>query len=69
MSSVTVSPKYQVVIPKEARERMHLKKGQKMIVIVKNGILSLIPDRPLVDLKGFIKGMSPRGLREKKNRI
>lgn len=67
MSTVTVSPKYQVVIPKEAREKIHLKKGQKMIVIVKGRVISLIPDRPLSELRGSAKGISLKGLREKKD--
>lgn len=69
MSTVTISPKYQVVIPKEAREQIRLKKGQKVIVIVKNGIISLVPARPLTELKGFAKGVTSHGLREKKERI
>ena len=69
MSTVTISPKYQVVIPREAREKMHLKKGQKVMVIVKNGVISLIPERPLTKLKGFLSGMKTDNLREKKDRI
>ena len=69
MNRVTVSPKYQVVIPKDAREQMHIKKGQKMIVVVKGRVLTYVPDRPLSELRGFLKGMKPGGLREKKDRI
>lgn len=69
MSTVTVSPKYQVVIPREVREKIRLKSGQKVVVIVKQGVISLIPDRPLTKLRGFAKSLSQRGLREKKERI
>ena len=69
MGTVTLSPKYQVVIPKEAREKVHLKKGQKIVVIVKGGIISLIPERPLKELRGFAKGISREGLRDKRDRL
>lgn len=69
MGTVKVSPKYQVVIPREVREKIHLKKGQEMVVIVKGGIVSFIPSHPLGKLKGFLRGMSKEGIREKKDRI
>lgn len=69
MGTVRVSPKYQVVIPKDIREKMHLKRGQEMVVVVKGGIVSFIPSRPLSELRGFLKGMSKEGIREKKDRI
>jgi len=39
MSTTTISPKYQVVIPKEVREKLHLKSGQRMTVVVKGGVV------------------------------
>ncbi len=69
MGTVKVSPKYQVVIPREVREKMRLKRGQEMVVVVKGGIVSFIPSRPLGELKGFIKGIKKEGIREKKDRI
>ena len=69
MNTVTVSPKYQVVIPRDVREQFHIKKGQKMIVVVKGGVITFVPDRPLSELRGFLKGMKPGDLREKKDRI
>lgn len=69
MGITTVSTKYQVVIPKEARLRLHIKKGQKMIVLVKDNIITLIPDRPLSELKGFVKGINKKDIREKTERI
>jgi len=64
MGTVTISSKYQIVIPKEAREKVHLKKGQRIFVIVKGGIISLVPERSLAQLRGFARGMNFRGLRE-----
>ena len=56
MATVTISPKYQVVIPSEVRERLRLKPGQKVAVLEKDGVVHLIPIRPLKELKGFVRG-------------
>ena len=68
MATTTISPKFQVVIPKEVREKLHLKSGQKMTVVTKGGVVYLIPERPLSSFKGFIKRMTSSGLREDKDR-
>lgn len=65
MQTVTVSPKYQVVIPKEIRETLRLRPGQKMRVIEYDGRIELIPDRDIAELRGFIKGIDTRIEREK----
>ena len=65
MHTVTVSPKYQVVIPKEIRETLRLRPGQKMRVIEYDGRIELIPDRDTAELRGFIKGIDTRIEREK----
>lgn len=57
MQTVTVSPKYQVVIPKEIRDTLRLRPGQKMRVIEYDGRIELIPDRDISELRGFIKGI------------
>ena len=64
MSEVSLSPKYQIVIPKEVRRRLNLKKGQKMQIIVREGIINLIPDRPLEELRGLLVGMDTSEVRE-----
>jgi AbrB family looped-hinge helix DNA binding protein len=58
MQTVTVSPKFQVVIPKEIREAMHLRPGQKLKVIEYEGRIELIPDVDISELKGFLKGIN-----------
>lgn len=68
MSSTTVSPKFQVVIPKDIREQLHIKSGQKMTVVVKGGVVSLIPEKPLESFRGFLKGMSTKNIRDEKDR-
>lgn len=64
MHTVTVSPKYQVVIPKKVREALHLHPGQKMQVIEYDGRIELIPERDIRELRGFLKGINTAFLRE-----
>lgn len=58
MQTVTVSPKYQVVIPKNIRDTLQLKPGQKMRVIEYDGRIEMILDRDISELRGFIKGIN-----------
>lgn len=69
MPLVTVSPKFQIVIPREIRQRLRLRPGQKIILFEKNGIITAIPDQPLEKLRGIARGMPTDGLREKKDRL
>jgi len=64
MQSVTVSPKYQVVIPKTVREALNLRPGQKMQVVEYDGRIELIPERDIKELRGFLKGMNTELNRE-----
>ncbi len=64
MQTVTVSPKYQVVIPKNVREAMKLRPGQRLTVIEYDGRIELIPDRDISELKGFLKGINTEFVRE-----
>ncbi|RJP96256.1 MAG: AbrB/MazE/SpoVT family DNA-binding domain-containing protein [Desulfobacteraceae bacterium] len=58
MHSVTVSPKFQVVIPATIRNSMQLRPGQKMQIIEYDGRIELIPERPISELRGFLKGIN-----------
>ena len=69
MTQVVVSPKYQVVIPKEVREKLSLHKGQKMTVMAKGNIVVFMPVAPLKHYRGFLKRMNVQGIREKKDRL
>jgi AbrB family looped-hinge helix DNA binding protein len=69
MKSVTLSSKYQLVIPREVRDRLDLQPGAKLTVIEKGGVLYLIPERPLAELRGVARGTRRKGLREKKDRL
>jgi len=64
MSSVTVSPKFQVVIPKDVRDRMQLAPGQKMQVISYGDRIELVPVRPVRSMRGFLKGINTSFERE-----
>jgi len=65
MARTRISPKYQVVIPKEVRESMGLQVGQDLQVVAKGGTITLVPERPLAMLRGFAKGIRTGDLREK----
>jgi AbrB family looped-hinge helix DNA binding protein len=64
MQTVTVSPKYQVVIPKSVRETLHIRPGQKMQVVEYAGRIELIPERDIKELRGFLKGINTEFDRE-----
>jgi AbrB family looped-hinge helix DNA binding protein len=65
MQSVTVSPKYQVVIPKTVREALKIHPGQKMQIVKYAGRIELIPERDIKELRGFLKGINTEFKREK----
>lgn len=64
MQAVTVSPKYQVVIPRNVRDSLHLRPGQKLQVVEYDGRIELVPDRPVKELRGFLKGINTNFQRE-----
>ena len=64
MDTVTVSPKYQVVIPKRIRDRLKVKKGQKFHVFFFEGRIELIPVKNMKDMRGFLKGIDTAIARE-----
>ena len=57
MEAVTLSPKFQVVIPREVRESLHLKAGQKMQVVRYGNRIELVPLQPVGALRGLSKGI------------
>lgn len=69
MTQVTVSSKYQVVIPKDVRRQIPLRTGQKLAIVVKEGLITLLPDRPLVSFRGFLKDMKLGAIRDKHDRF
>jgi AbrB family looped-hinge helix DNA binding protein len=69
MDSVTVSTKYQVVIPRAVREQLHVKPGQKMRVIAYDDKVILIPVRPIKEARGSLKGIDTDVQREEEDRL
>jgi AbrB family looped-hinge helix DNA binding protein len=69
MASTRVSSKYQVVIPKEIRLQVPIATGQVLQVIAKGGVITLVPDQPLEDLKGFLPDLPTEGFRQKDDRL
>lgn len=65
MQTVTVSPKFQVVIPKKIRDALRLRPGQRMRVFEYEGRIELIPDRDITELRGYLKGIDTGFKREK----
>jgi AbrB family looped-hinge helix DNA binding protein len=65
MTSVTVSPKFQVVIPKDVRESMGITSGQKVKMLTFRNRIELIPIKPIQQMKGFLKGINTNIKREK----
>lgn len=64
METVTISPKFQVVIPKSIRERLKLRSGQKVQAILYDDRIELVPVRPAKAMKGFLKGIDTTVTRE-----
>ena len=69
MPRTTISSKFQVVIPKEVRQKLRLTSGQKLQVLEKGGLISLVPEVPLKSLKGAAKGVTSANIREKQDRV
>ena len=58
MTTVTLSPKYQVVIPQRVREKMRLKPGERFHVINYDGRVELVPVRKMREMRGFLRGLN-----------
>jgi hypothetical protein len=63
------SSKYQVVVPKDVRKTAGIRVAQEFQVIAKGGQITLVPDRPISSMRGFVRGMKTTGFREKKDRF
>jgi len=57
MSRVTISPKFQIVIPQQIRQEMKLRPGQKVQVIMYGDRIELVPERDIKAMRGFLKGI------------
>ena len=64
MNTVTLSPKFQVVIPQAVRDLLKLKAGQKLQVFALGERIELVPMKPMKEMRGFLKGMNTNFERE-----
>jgi AbrB family looped-hinge helix DNA binding protein len=69
MTVTKVSPKFQVVIPKAVRDQVPIKSGQQVTMVVKGGVIYIVPRVPLAKLRGSLRALPARGFREKTDRI
>jgi AbrB family looped-hinge helix DNA binding protein len=68
MNPVTISSKYQVVIPRPIRERFDLKPGQKLMFIPYQNTLRVVIVPPIEEAEGLFKGIDTDPYREKEDR-
>jgi len=68
MDAVTVSPKFQVVIPRAVRERARIRVGERLQVISFDDRIELVPVRPMRSMRGFLKGLDRRFVRDEDDR-
>ncbi|MGH7789543.1 MAG: AbrB/MazE/SpoVT family DNA-binding domain-containing protein [Candidatus Binatia bacterium] len=64
MTTITISPKFQIVIPKEIRGQLGLRPGQKVQAIAYEDRIELIPLRRMRDMRGFLRGLDTSLARE-----
>jgi AbrB family looped-hinge helix DNA binding protein len=66
--TITLSANHEIVIPKEIIDEIGFKDGQAFDLVVVNGIITLVPDKPIAEMFGFLKGFDDdymKDLREK----
>lgn len=69
MQTVTISSKYQIVIPRQIREKHNLKPGEKFILMSIGDRIEMIPQKKMDDLRGVLSGMDTDPGREKEDRV
>ena len=65
MITVTISPKFQIVIPKAIRDLLRLRPGQKVQAIPYEDSIELIPVRRIREMRGFLRGIDTTVERER----
>ncbi|MDA3936291.1 MAG: AbrB/MazE/SpoVT family DNA-binding domain-containing protein [Actinomycetota bacterium] len=69
MNTVTISPKFQVVIPKSIREQLNLVPGQKVQAIAYGDRIEFIPVRPASQMRGMLRGLDTSFERDREDRV
>lgn len=64
MTAVTVSPKFQIVIPKEIRDSLGIVSGQKVQVVAYRGRIELVPLKAMEEMRGYLAGIDTTVARE-----
>ena len=68
VARAVISPKFQIVIPKEIRERLDLKPGQQVALIERQGLITIVPQRPISELRGIARGAPTDDYRDEPDR-
>jgi bifunctional DNA-binding transcriptional regulator/antitoxin component of YhaV-PrlF toxin-antitoxin module len=63
-----ISPDYHIVIPERIREKYNLRPDQEIVFIEKDNVIYIVPDIPIQQLRGYLKGMDTSNIREKTDR-
>jgi AbrB family looped-hinge helix DNA binding protein len=69
MQTVTISPKYQIAIPKQIREKHNIKPGERLILMSIGDRIEMVPEKKIEDLQGVLAGMDTDPEREKEDRV
>lgn len=69
MDTVTISPKYQVVIPASIRSHLKVKPGEKVVVMEKDGIIHIVPVEDMRSMRGRYKSGSTEAVRDDRDRV
>lgn len=64
MTTITVSPKYQIVIPRDLRRQLNIQPGQKLRARIQGDRIELIPEQPITAARGFLPGIDSQVERE-----
>jgi AbrB family looped-hinge helix DNA binding protein len=68
VARAVISPKFQIVIPKEIRERLDLRPGQQVALIERQGLITIVPQRPISELRGIARGAPTDDYRDETDR-
>jgi len=69
MHIATISSKFQISVPKKIREQLHIKPGQQFIFVLKGECLELVPKRDIKDMKGIMRGVNTKNIRDRGERV
>ncbi len=64
MTTTKISPKYQIVIPKEIRKKYNFKSGEEVVVLPYEGRIEIVKEKDIKSMRGFLKGMDTKIIRE-----